>query len=198
MPALIRVATREDAAFIQAIYAPIVENTIISFELEAPTVAEIEQRIKKTLENSPWLVCENQGEVIGYAYASKHRERAAYQWAVDVSAYVNEGSRGTGIGKALYTALMLILAEQGLYNAFAGIALPNAASVGLHEAVGFKPLGVYRQVGFKLGAWHDAGWWQRVLRPPEVPPQPLQAFKDVAETPAVQAALQTGTALLRL
>lgn len=198
MPALIRVATREDAAFIQAIYAPIVENTIISFELEAPTVAEIEQRIKKTLENSPWLVCENQGEVIGYAYASKHRERAAYQWAVDVSAYVNEGSRGTGIGKALYTALMLILAEQGLYNAFAGIALPNAASVGLHEAVGFKPLGVYRQVGFKLGAWHDAGWWQRVLRPPDVPPQPLQAFKDVAETPAVQAALQTGTALLRL
>lgn len=198
MPALIRVATREDAAFIQAIYAPIVENTIISFELEAPTVAEIEQRIKKTLENFPWLVCENQGEVIGYAYASKHRERAAYQWAVDVSAYVNEGSRGTGIGKALYTALMLILAEQGLYNAFAGIALPNAASVGLHEAVGFKPLGVYRQVGFKLGAWHDAGWWQRVLRPPDVPPQPLQAFKDVAETPAVQAALQTGTALLRL
>ena len=198
MPALIRVATREDAAFIQAIYAPIVENTIISFELEAPTVAEIEQRIKKTLENFPWLVCENQGEVIGYAYASKHRERAAYQWAVDVSAYVKEGSRSTGIGKALYTALMLILAEQGFYNAFAGIALPNAASVGLHEAVGFKPLGVYRQVGFKLGAWHDAGWWQRVLRPPDVPPQPLQAFKDVAETPAVQAALQTGTALLRL
>ncbi len=198
MSALIRVATRKDAASIQAIYAPIVENTIISFELEAPTVAEIEQRIKKTLENFPWLVCEYQGEVIGYAYASKHRERAAYQWAVDVSAYVKEGSRGTGIGKALYTALMLILAEQGLYNAFAGIALPNAASVGLHEAVGFKPLGVYRQVGFKLGAWHDAGWWQRVLRPPDVPPQPLQAFKDTAESAAVQAALQTGTALLRL
>jgi L-amino acid N-acyltransferase YncA len=198
MPAFIRVATVEDAAPIQAIYAPVVENTIISFELEPPTVAEIEQRIKKTLENFPWLICENEGQVIGYAYASKHRERAAYQWAVDVSAYVKEGYRGTGIGKALYTALMAILAEQGFYNAFAGIALPNAASVGLHESVGFKPLGIYRKVGYKLGAWHDVGWWQRVLQPPDVPPRPLQAFKNMAETDGVKAALQTGTSLLRL
>jgi L-amino acid N-acyltransferase YncA len=198
MPALIRVATKADAAQIQAIYAPVVENTIISFELEPPTLAEIEQRLQKTLEMFPWLVCEDQGQVIGYAYASKHRERAAYQWAVDVSAYVREGFRGGGVGRALYAALLPTLAEQGFYNAFAGIALPNPASVGLHEAAGFTPLGVYRQVGYKLGAWHDVGWWQRGLQPPEVPPRSVQAFKDLAETARVKAALQTGQALIRL
>ena len=198
MPAIIRTATGEDAAAIQAIYAPVVENTIISFELEPPSVAEIEQRITKTLATFPWLACEYQGEVIGYAYASKHRERAAYQWAVDVSAYVKEGFRGNGTGKALYTAMNDILARQGFYNAFAGISLPNAASVGLHEAVGFKPLGIYRQVGFKLGAWHDVGWWQLELQPLEVPPRPLQAFGEIAGTAGVEAALRKGTALLRL
>jgi phosphinothricin acetyltransferase len=198
MPALIRVTTKADAAQIQAIYAPVVENTIISFELEPPGVAEIEQRLQKTLEMFPWLVCEDKGQVIGYAYAGKHRERAAYRWAVDVSAYVKEGFRGTGVGRALYAALLPILAEQGFYNAFAGIALPNPASVGLHEAAGFTPLGVYRQVGYKLGAWHDVGWWQRVLQSPEVPPRPLRAFKDLAETAGVEAALKTGQVLLRL
>ncbi len=198
MPALIRVATKADAAQIQAIYAPVVENTIISFELEAPAVAEIEQRLHKTLAMYPWLVCEAQGQVIGYAYASQHRERAAYRWAVDVSAYVKEGFRGKGVGRALYAALLPILAGQGFYHAFAGIALPNPASAGLHEAAGFKPLGVYRQVGYKLGAWHDVGWWQRVLQPPEVPPRPVQPFKDLNESTGVTAAMQGGMALLRL
>lgn len=198
MPGLIRVAVKADAASIQAIYAPVVENTIISFELEAPGVAEIEQRLQKTLEVFPWLVCEYQGQVIGYAYASKHRERAAYQWAVDVSAYVKEGFRGKGVGRALYGALLPILVEQGFYNAFAGIAMPNAASVGLHEAAGFKALGVYRQVGYKLGAWHDVGWWQRVLQPPTVPPRLVQPFQSLHETGAVATALQTGQVLLRL
>lgn len=198
MAAFIRIATPEDAPALQAIYGPIVETTIISFETEPPTVAEMAGRIKKTLDFFPYLVCEYNGEVIGYVYASKHRERAAYQWAVDVTAYVREDYRGKGVGKALYTALKAMLAGQGFYHAYAGIALPNAASVGLHEAVGFKPLGVYHQVGYKLDNWHDVGWWELQLQPLDLPPRPLQPFPEFIKTAGAEAALQKGTALLRL
>ena len=198
MAAFIRIATPEDAPAIQAIYAPIVENTIISFETEPPTVAEMAGRIKKTLDFFPYLVCEYNGEVIGYVYATKHRERAAYQWAADVSAYIREDFRGKGVGKALYTALKAMLAGQGFYHAYAGIALPNAASAALHEAVGFKPLGVYHQVGYKLGNWHDAGWWELQIQPLDLPPRPLQPFPEYAKTAGAAAALQVGNALLRL
>ncbi|MBN9391510.1 MAG: N-acetyltransferase [Chloroflexi bacterium] len=198
MAAFIRIATPEDAPAIQAIYAPVVENTIISFETEPPTVAEMAGRIQKTLEFFPYLVCESNGAVIGYVYATKHRERAAYQWAVDVTAYIREDYRGKGVGKALYTALKGMLAGQGFYHAYAGIALPNAASVGLHEAVGFKPLGVYQQVGFKLDGWHDVGWWELQLQPLDLPPRPLQPFPEFIKTAGAGTALQEGTALLRL
>jgi phosphinothricin acetyltransferase len=155
-------------------------------------------RIKKTLEFFPYLVCEYDGEVIGYVYATKHRERAAYQWAVDVTAYIREDYRGKGVGKALYTALNALLAGQGFYHAYAGIALPNAASVGLHEAVGFQPLGVYHRVGYKLDGWHDVGWWELQLQPLDLPPRPLQPFPGFLKTAGAAAALQKGTALLRL
>jgi L-amino acid N-acyltransferase YncA len=167
----IRNANLDDAAAIAAIYGPIVAHTTISFELDVPSVDEMRSRIAKTLPALPWFVSEDDaGGVCGYVYAGKHRERAAYQWAVDTSAYVREDMRGQGVGRRLYEALLRRLAELGYYQAFAGIALPNAGSVGLHEAVGFKPLGVYRNVGFKRGAWHDVGWWQRELRPLDVPP----------------------------
>ena len=173
----IRVARPDDAHAIAAIYAPIVANTTISFELEPPTVDEVRGRIVATLERLPWLVSEDDaGAVNGYAYASKHRERAAYQWSVDVSAYVREDARGTGVGKRLYGALCEELVQLGYFQAFAGIALPNAASIALHEAVGFRPLGVYRNVGFKLGAWHDVGWWQKALREP-ADPSALRMFR---------------------
>lgn len=161
----IRAATPQDAPAITAIYAPVVANTVISFELEPPTVDEMRSRIVATLDRLPWLVSEDDsGVVSGYVYAGRHRERAAYQWAVDVSAYVREDVRGTGVGKRLYSALFDQLVRLGYFQAFAGVALPNAASVGLHESVGFKPLGVYKNVGFKFGAWHDVGWFQRPLR----------------------------------
>jgi phosphinothricin acetyltransferase len=173
----IRVARPDDAQAIAAIYAPIVANTTISFELEPPSVDEMRARIVATLERLPWLVSEDDaGALDGYAYASKHRERAAYQWSVDVSAYVREDTRGKGVGKRLYNALCVELVQLGYFQAFAGIALPNAASVALHEAVGFRPLGVYRNVGFKLGAWHDVGWWQKALREPAAP-SPLRMFR---------------------
>ena len=175
----IRDTTPDDAPAIVAIYAPIVRDTAISFELEPPTEAEMRTRIVSTTAVLPWLVClDDDGLVAGYAYASRHRERAAYQWAVDTTAYVRQDRRGRGIAKALYLALFDRLVGLGYFQAFAGIALPNDASVALHESVGFEPLGVYRRVGFKLGAWRDVGWWQKELQPtpttttPAVPRRP--------------------------
>jgi len=169
---VIRLATIDDAVAIQRIYAPIVRDTVISFELEPPTVEEIARRIAKTLPEFPWLVDDRGGVVAGYAYASRHRERPAYQWSVDVSCYVDERFRRQGVGRGLYLALLQVLRRQGFQSALAGIALPNAASVALHEAVGFEPLGVYRNVGFKLGRWRDTGWWQCSLGEPAAEPQP--------------------------
>jgi len=171
----IRVATPADADAITAIYAPVVANTSISFELVPPSVDEMRSRIVKTLQDLPWLVSEDgQGSVDGYVYAGKHRERPAYQWSVDVTAYVREDARRTGVGARLYRALLDELVQLGYFQAFAGIALPNAASVALHESVGFEHIGVYRKVGFKLGAWHDVGWWQRELREPIEPTAPMR------------------------
>jgi len=168
----IRAARLEDAGQIREIYAPNVTEAFISFEAEPPTAGEMRERIAKTLATHPWLVHDEGGRILGYAYASKHRERAAYQWSADVSCYVRPEARGRGIGKALYTELLRRLEAQGFRNAYAGIALPNDASVRLHESVGFKPIGVYRGVGFKQGAWRDVGWWGVQLGAPESNPAP--------------------------
>jgi L-amino acid N-acyltransferase YncA len=162
-PCLIRQAGVGDAPAIQAIYAPVVADTIISFEEVPPDVAEIERRIAATLSAYPYVVAEEGGEVLGYAYASEHRTRAAYRSSVDVTVYVAAGAHHRGIGRALYAELLPAAAARGYHAAFAGIALPNAASVGLHEAMGFSPVGVYREVGRKFGRWHDVGWWQRLI-----------------------------------
>ena len=172
---MIRLATGADAEAIAAIYRPIVADTAISFETNPPGPAEMEWRIAATLPFAPWLVYEEHGKIAGYAYGSRHRERAAYQWSVDVSVYVDDAFRRRGIGSALYTALFPQLRLQGFFAAHAGITLPNAGSVGLHESLGFVPVGVYRGVGYKLSAWHDVGWWQRSLRdriPDPPPPRP--------------------------
>jgi L-amino acid N-acyltransferase YncA len=169
---MIRFAKSEDAAPMLAIYAPVVTETQISFELEPPSVEEMRARVDKTLAKYPWLVFERDGWIAGYAYASEHRSRAAYQWSADVSCYVHPDARRQGVGSALYHALLRILRKQGYHAAFAGITLPNPASVRLHEAVGFEAVGgVYREVGFKLGAWHDTGWWQCILGAPPAEPE---------------------------
>ena len=161
----IRLATFKDAPAIAEIYAPIVLATPISFETEPPDAQEFERRIAKVLTAHPWLVCEHEGNVTGYAYASRHHERAAYQWSVDTSVYIHSDFRRRGVGQALYTSLFSILVGQGFYNAYAGITLPNPGSVGLHESVGFKRLCIYRNVGYKLGSWYDVGWWELALQP---------------------------------
>ena len=174
----IRVATAADADQIQAIYAPIVRDTAMSFEEEPPTVDEIVGRIAGTLPTHPYLVCEEDRRVLGYIYAHALRPRAAYRWSVETTVYVDSSEYRSGIGRTLYEALLPILRHQGFHGVFAGIALPNANSVGLHEAVGFQPLGVYREVGFKHGSWHDVGWWRLGLSegPPATAPI---AFADL-------------------
>ncbi|HEX8752274.1 MAG TPA: arsinothricin resistance N-acetyltransferase ArsN1 family B [Solirubrobacterales bacterium] len=154
-----------DAAVCATIYAPHVEDSPVSFEERAPSTEEMAARIARYATSHAWLVAEREGELVGYAYACSHRERPAYRWAVDVSVYVADGQQGRGVGRALYEALFARLREHGFRVAFAGITLPNPASVALHESLGFEPIGVARGIGWKHGAWRDVGWWQLRLAP---------------------------------
>jgi L-amino acid N-acyltransferase YncA len=163
-----------DADAIAAIYAPAVEPGVASFEATPPDAAEMQARIAAGEQTHPWLVAERDGAVAGYAYGATHRTRAAYRWTVEVTVYVDGRRRRSGVGRELYEALLPLLARQRLHLAVAGITLPNDASVALHEAVGFQPVGVYREIGYKFGAWHDVGWWQMHLRAAgETPDEPL-------------------------
>jgi len=159
----IRPARPDDAVAILNIYAPIVRDTAISFEAEVPQPEEMADRIAAFSASHVYLVAEQAGQLAGYAYSSPHRSRATYQTSVDVTVYVDSAARGLGVGKALYRALLPATAAKGFHAAFAGITLPNAGSVALHESVGFTEVGIYREVGYKLGHWHDVGWWQRLL-----------------------------------
>ncbi|MBD9499500.1 N-acetyltransferase family protein [Pseudomonas sp. PDM17] len=179
MPIEIRQARPEDAPAVQLIYAPIVAGTAISFEEVPPTIEEMRQRIVSTLQNYPYLVAERDGRLVGYAYASQHRARAAYRWAVDVTVYIAEGERRAGVGRSLYAALLPILAKQGFNAAYAGIALPNAGSVGLHEQLGFRHIGTFPQVGFKLGRWHDVGYWRLELGTPSNSPNDPRRYPEI-------------------
>jgi phosphinothricin acetyltransferase len=193
----IRLANSGDAAQVAAIYAPSCTETAVSFENVAPTPAEMGERIARVTAQYPWLVLDCEGEIAGYAYAGPHRERAAYRWSVDVAVYVAAGQRRTGVGRALYAALFRVLVLQGYFKVYAGATLPNPGSEGLHEAVGFEPVGTYRRVGYKLGAWHDVRWYQRALQPErDDPPEPVgvRALLDTAEWAEAMAA---GLALWR-
>jgi L-amino acid N-acyltransferase YncA len=164
-----------DAAACAAIYAPSVEGSVTSFELRAPTPAEIAERMRHYQRTHPWLVAERGGEVVGFAYACEFNQRPAYRWSASVSVYVAAEERGRGRGRALYEELFGRLRRQRLRMACAGITLPNPASVSLHEALGFEPVGVNREIGWKDGGWRDIGWWQLELAPAPAgaPPEPL-------------------------
>jgi L-amino acid N-acyltransferase YncA len=165
----VRAATAEDAEAIAAIYAPVVLDSVASFEEAPPDAAEFRRRMLAA-PRLPWLVAEDADGVAGYAYASVHKPRAAYRWSADVSIYLDAAYRAKGLGRLLYERLIADVRALGYLSLYAGITLPNPASVGLHEAMGFHPVGVFRQVGFKHGAWRDVGWWQRLLDDPPVPP----------------------------
>ncbi len=152
-----------DAAACLDVYAPFVRDTCVSFEERVPTVQEFRDRIGIVVATHPWLVLEVSGRVVGYAYASQHRSRAAYRWTAEVTVYVGPSHRGIGAGRRLYEQLFERLRRQGFQLLVAGITLPNEASVGLHRAMGFEPVGVFRRIGWKMGSWHDVSWWQRDL-----------------------------------
>ncbi|GAB5535555.1 MAG: GNAT family N-acetyltransferase [Rubricoccaceae bacterium] len=180
----IRLASPTDARAIASIYAPVVMDTATSFEMEPPDAAEMERRMAVVLPSHPWLVAEEEGRVLGYAYAGAHRSRVAYQWSVEPSVYVAATAQGRGIGRRLYTALFAVLREQGFARAYAGVTLPNAPSLGLHHAFGFKEVGVYRRVGYKHGAWHDVWWGALDLLSParDGEPSPPRTVTDLMET----------------
>lgn len=185
----IRLARADDAARIAALYAPAVSDRPTSFELTPPDTAEMAGRIDKVLRQWPWLVWCDEAGVQGYAYASAYAERICYQWSVTVSVYVADGLQRGGVGRALYTRLFDILRRQGAVNAFAGITLPNDASVGLHRSMGFEPVGVYPRAGYKLGAWHDVAWMGLALRlpPPGEVPAPPRALPALLAEGALAA-----------
>ena len=164
----IRPAVPADAAAIAAIYAPYVTDSAVSFEIEPPSVEEMQERIASA---HTWLVTVEDGEVVGYAYAAPFHRRPAYRWSVEVSIYLKGEQRRKGMGRSLLTALLDDVTSRGFVNAFAGTTLPNEGSVRLFESFGFERIALQRRVGFKLGEWHDVGWWQKQLREPPVPPE---------------------------
>ena len=161
-----------DAGACAAIYAPHVEGSAVSFEERPPDAGEMAARIERYGASHAWLVAEREGRVDGYAYATAFNERPAYRWSTSVSVYIADAARGHGIGRALYGALFDRLRERGFRMACAGITLPNEASVGLHESLGFELIGVNREIGWKRGAWHDVGWYQLELAPAGEGPPP--------------------------
>lgn len=184
MTGTVRVATVGDAEAIANIYAPIVEETHLSFETTPPSTDEIAARIRNTLERFPWIVFEDDGAVVGYSYAGVHNDRPAYQWGADVSVYVSANARREGIARRLYQSLFDLLRGQGYYSVYAVIALPNPPSVALHETLGFEQVGIYEQAGYKCGEWHDVGHWERSIQPREsdpLPPIPFAEFRGSDE-----------------
>ncbi|MBD8899089.1 GNAT family N-acetyltransferase [Rhodanobacter sp. DHG33] len=182
---MIRVAHEADASAIHAIYAPHVTAGMATFETALPGADAMRERIRARLPNYPWLVWEEGGEVLAYAYAYRFRERAAYDWIAETSIYVDAAAQGRGIARRLYGCLFDVMRLQGLTQAVGVITLPGTASVALHEAMGFAPAGVWRQSGWKLGQWWDVGVWQKELQPAPVPPPPVTPFAALASTTAL-------------
>ena len=198
MPAIIRLANESDAGQILDIYAPVVRETTISFEWEPPSVAEIRHRMRNVMEQLPWLVCDVDGLIAGYAYASPFKTRAGYRWSCELTVYVNSEFHRRGVGRALYAALLPCLAAQGYRVAVAVITVPNPASVGLHESIGMRRVGSYERIGYKFGQWLDDGVWQMELAPPSETHEPPAPFHGLVDTPVWENALKTGVSFLRI
>jgi len=162
---VIRDATAADGEACAAVYAPYVTDTVITFETEVPSAEDMAARIATAQRDHAWLVAEDGDRVVGYAYGGQFNARAAYRWSCEVSVYLEPGRRRTGTGRALYEALFARLADRGYVTVAGGMTLPNEASEGLHRAMGFEPVGTYREIGFKHGSWHDVAWTQLDLAP---------------------------------
>lgn len=198
MPARIRLATETDAEQMLAIYGPVVRDSVISFEYEPPTLGEFIGRVRSIMESMPWLVCDHEGDIAGYAYARPFKSRDGYGWSCELSVYVHPRYHRCGIGRALYTTLFGCLAAQGYRVAIATITIPNPASIALHEAMGMRRVGTYEKVGYKHGQWLDDGVWQIELNPVTHDPEPPVPYQLITGTPAWREAVSAGEALLRV
>jgi phosphinothricin acetyltransferase len=176
--AIIRDAHDNDIVAMHEVYSPIVESSPISLELEPPSIIELSDRVKKYQSKWAWIIYEQEGKLLGYAYGAPHRERAAYQWTVETSVYVSSEARGQGVGTALYSTLLTRLTELGYCNALAIIVLPNEASVAAHARAGFKEVGVFPAVGRKFGRWYDVGWYYKKLQTQPLEQERLQKIKS--------------------
>ncbi len=194
---LIRPVNEKDSASLLQIYAPFIRETDITFEYDVPSVQEFADRISSVTKRYPWLVCESDGKVIGYAYASRHSERTAYQWSVNVSVYVKPEHHGKHLATALYTALFEILRRAGYFNAYACITTPNVKSEGFHQAFGFKPIGVFNNVGFKFGKWKSVRWFEYALSALSSDPQKPKPVYEVIAQEDLQKILEKAENILK-
>lgn len=176
----IRLAVVEDANGILQIYAPFITQTVVTFECRVPQPEDFRQRIAAGLQKYPWLLCEIDGRIAGYAYAARFHEREAYDWSVTTSVYVDPRCHRQRIGRALYTALFDLLKMQGFYNVYSLVITPNPQSEGLHESFGFKTRAIFEKTGFKGGQWLDVKWYELYLREHNSPPQPFKAIGEIA------------------
>jgi phosphinothricin acetyltransferase len=186
---MIRIARDEDAAAIHAIYAPSITDGVATFETELPGVATMRERIRTRLQHYPWLVWDEGGEVLAYAYAGRFRERAAYDWIAETSIYVRADAHRRGIARRLYGVLLDTMRLQGINQAVGVITLPGTVSVAMHETMGFSAAGVWRQCGYKLGQWWDVGVWQKQLQAVAATPSPVIPFPQLVDSPQLQALL---------
>ena len=178
----IRLASESDASSLLDIYSPFVKNTVITFEYEAPTVADFRSRISNTLRKYPWLVCEIDDRIVGYAYASQYSERLAYDWSATSSIYVDPNYSRRKIATELYHCLFALLKLQGFYNVYAAYTLSNKNSAAFHESLGFKSVGIYHNVGYKFGEWHDVKWCAKTLREHMKSPEKPKTILEISQT----------------
>ncbi len=192
----IRLVTPLDSAALLEIYAPYVKNTVITFEYEVPTITEFSGRIANITKKYPWLVCETNGRIVGYAYASQFHERSAYDWSVDASVYVHPDYQGKKIGAALYSCLFDLLKLQGFYNVYAIITGANQRSLDFHQSFGFKPAGLYHKVGYKFNQWQDVQWLALTIKDHSQPPQKPKSVDDIKDTPEFDLAVSKAIAMI--
>jgi phosphinothricin acetyltransferase len=195
---IIRSADQQDTEKMLDIYAPYILNSVVSFETDVPLLEEFQHRVRHYQEKLPWLICEINNTLAGYAYATDHRQRKAYEVTKELSVYVHKDYRNLRVGTGLYRALIEILKAQGVYNVLAGITLPNTESVRFHESMGFKPVGVYHNVGYKFGKYHDTGWWELLLGTNNNNALEIVAINEIINSKSWEDAIRAGISEIRI
>jgi len=195
--AVLRLAKTADAESILKVYAPYVKDTAVSFEYDVPILEDFAKKIESISERYPYLVCELEGETVGFAYASAHRERAAYMWNAELSVYIDERYCRLGIGHSLYSALIEILKLLNIQTVYGGVTVPNENSVWLHKSLGFEVVGIYRKTGFKLGRWHDVVWYEKQIGSHTTPPRAAVPISEIGDTDVADI-LKKNSRIIRL